>query len=139
MKQILLTTGLAFMIQAAVGAVPEYINYQARIFDATGAPMQGTYAISFAIFDATREGDLVWGPFSCDGLAGEGHADIVVVWDGWFNVILGPEDEAGRSILTAFDSQDAKPRFVEVQVEGETIWLYPGLLWNFRSRGMAAL
>jgi microcystin-dependent protein len=112
---------LSTVLQATAFAVPEYINYQARIFDATGAPMQGTYAISFAIFDATREGNMVWGPFSCDGLPGEGHADTVVVWDGWFNVILGPKDQDGDSILSAFDPQDGNPRFVEIQVQGETI------------------
>jgi len=121
MNRIWTIVVLSIVLQATAFAVPEYINYQARIFDATGAPMQGTYAISFAIFDASREGNMVWGLFSCDGLVGEGHADAVVVWDGWFNVILGPRDAAGRSLLPAFESQNGKPRFVEIQVQGETI------------------
>jgi microcystin-dependent protein len=109
------------VLQVTAFAVPEYINYQARIFDATGMPMQGTYAISFAIFDATRDGTMVWGPFSCDGLPGEGHADPVVVWDGWFNVILGPKDQGGQLITWAFKPPDGRPRFVEITVDGEVI------------------
>jgi microcystin-dependent protein len=121
MNRLWIIVLLCTVLQVTAFAVPEYINYQARIFDATGAPMQGTYAISFAIFDASREGNMVWGPFSCDGLVGEGHADAVVVWDGWFNVILGPRDAGGRSILPTFGTQDGKPRFIEIQVQGKTI------------------
>jgi hypothetical protein len=121
MNRIWITILLGAVLGTTGFAVPEHMNYQARIFDATGAPMQGTYAVSFAIFDASREGTMVWGPFSCDGLPGEGHADAAVVWDGWFNVILGPRDQADRSILSAFDPQDGKPRFIEISVQGETI------------------
>jgi len=121
MNRIWLIVLLCIVLQGTAFAVPEYINYQARLFDDGGAPMQGTYDVSFAIFDATREGTMVWGPFSCDGLAGDGHADQVVVWDGWFNVILGPKDEAGRLITIAFKPLDGKPRFIEITVSGEVI------------------
>lgn len=122
--RIVVLTGL--MLPATAYAIPEYMNYQARIFDATGQPMQGIYAMAFAIFDATGTDasateTLLWGPFVCDGLVGQGHAARVTVWDGWFNVILGPVDVASRPMTSAFAAGDELPRFIEITVEGETI------------------
>jgi microcystin-dependent protein len=121
MTRLCLAATLAILLVATAGAVPEYINYQGRLFDAGGQPIQGSKVFSFSIYDATGEGNMVWGPFVCDGEPGTGHADRIIASDGWFNVILGPADVSGRSILSAFDPQDGKPRFVEIQIEGETI------------------
>lgn len=121
MNRTLLLLLLSLAFQAPASAVPEYINYQARIFDATGVPLQGTQSVSIAIYDATRAGNLVWGPFHCDGQQGSGHAAEVAVWNGWFNIVLGPADVADRSISTAFASRDQAPRFIEIQVLGQSI------------------
>lgn len=121
MKRLFLLLVAILMLPAAAEAVPEYFNYQARIFDASGAPLQGARNLSFTIYDATQAGNIVWGPFTCDGQTGDGHADRAVVWDGWFNVIIGPRDTSGRSVLQAFLTYDANPRFIEVSVEGATI------------------
>jgi microcystin-dependent protein len=121
MNRIWIAIAIGLVLQASAGAVPEYVNYQARLFDSGGAPLQGAYAVSFSIFDATEGGSLVWGPFQCDGGSGDGHADLAVVWDGWFNVILGAKDTAGREISSAFASRDGMPRFMEMEVSGETI------------------
>ncbi len=120
-KHLFIIAALGIALQTPASAVPEYINYQARIFDATGAPLEGSKALSIAIYDATSAGNLVWGPFHCDGQQGPGHANLVSVWNGWFNIVLGPVDVADRSISTAFSHRNEAPRFIEIQVQGQPI------------------
>jgi microcystin-dependent protein len=109
------------LFPVVVPAAPEGIPYEARLFDAAGAPLEGTAAVSFVIFDATRGGNPVWGPFQCDGLPGDGHAESVTLNGGWFTVLLGPADVAGRPISSAFTTVDDSPRFVEIQLNGEIV------------------
>jgi microcystin-dependent protein len=52
-----------------------------------------------------------------DGAGGQGHGAKVPVVHGFFNVLLGQWDTAGRSLATAFDGTD---RYVEVQLGGNT-------------------
>lgn len=121
MKRCCLVIILAWSCQTSAQAIPDYISYQGRLTDATGTYLQGIHAVSFAIYDASETGTAVWGPFSCDGLSGIGHAARVVVWEGWFHVILGPADTLERPLSSAFMAHDGKPRFVEISVEGQKI------------------
>lgn len=100
-------------------AQPEYINYQGRLNDAAGQPLAtGNYNIEFRIYDdpvLSDTANLAWGPFILDGSTAAGHGPAVSVINGRFNVILGPEDTAARSILDAFEGEN---RFLELRVNG---------------------
>jgi hypothetical protein len=38
------------------------VNYQGRLADDAGTPLDGSYGMSFALYDAPTAGNLVWGP-----------------------------------------------------------------------------
>lgn len=87
----------------SAGSIPPFINYQGKLTDAEGAPLPtADYALTFRIFDAATGGTGVWGPQMFDGVTAQGHGAKVPVVQGFFNVILGPVDTSGRSILDAF-------------------------------------
>jgi hypothetical protein len=85
----------------------------------TGRPLtNGAYQLEFRIYDDATAADaanLVWGPFLLDDQLGYGHSARAILIGGRFNVILGPEDTARRSLVDAF--KDAT-RFVEIRVNG---------------------
>jgi len=83
------------------------VNYQGRLADAAGAPLSGSYAMTFALWDAPSGGSLVWGP--------ESHA-AVPVSEGLFSVGLGSLTPGG--IPTSAWSGD---RYLEITVGGETL------------------
>jgi Phage Tail Collar Domain len=101
--------------------VPDLINYQGRLTDASGTPL-GTreYSLTFNVFDAPVDGTRVWGPLVFDTNAGEspavGHRQKVPVVQGYFNVIMGGADTQGRNFLQAFSGPK---RFLEITVEGK--------------------
>jgi hypothetical protein len=83
------------------------VNYQGRLADAAGTPLSGSYAMTFALWDAPSGGNLVWGP--------ESHA-AVPVSEGLFSVGLGSLTSGG--ISTDAWSGD---RYLEIAVGGETL------------------
>jgi len=83
------------------------VNYQGRLADDAGTPLDGSYGMSFALYDAPTDGNLVWGP--------EAH-DAVPVTDGLFSVGLGSQTSGG--IPTTTWNGD---RYLEVTVGGETL------------------
>jgi hypothetical protein len=83
------------------------INYQGRLADAGGTPLSGSYAMTFALWDAPSGGNRVWGP--------ENHA-AVPVSQGLFSVGLGSLTSGG--IPTGVWSGD---RYLEIAVGGETL------------------
>ena len=83
------------------------INYQGRLADAGGNPLSGSYAMTFALWDAPTGGNRVWGP--------ENH-DAVPVSQGLFSVGLGSLTSGG--IPTSAWSGD---RYLEIGVGGETL------------------
>jgi hypothetical protein len=83
------------------------VNYQGRLADAAGAPLSGSYAMTFALWDAPSGGNLVWGP--------ESHADVPVS-EGLFNAGLGSLTSGG--IPTSAWGGD---RYLEIAVGGETL------------------
>lgn len=98
---------------------PEYINYQGLLNGADGQPLPtGSYTMEFNIYDQANLGAKQWGPFLFDGVAGDGHGPEVPVVNGRFNVIIGPLDTNGDSIINAFDTDT---RFVEITVNGAPI------------------
>jgi len=90
------------------GPTATTVNYQGRLADSGGTPLDGTYGMSFSLWDAaTTGGSLVWGP--------EGHA-AVPVSDGLFSVGLGSQTSGG--IPTNAWNGD---RYLEVTVGGEAL------------------
>ncbi len=90
------------------GPTATTVNYQGRLADSGGTPLDGTYGMSFSLWDAaTTGGSLVWGP--------EGHA-AVPVSEGLFSVGLGSQTSGG--ILASAWNGD---RYLEVTVGGETL------------------
>jgi len=83
------------------------VNYQGRLADSGGTPLDGTYGMTFALYDASTGGSLVWGP--------ESHA-AVPVSEGLFSVGLGSQTSGG--ILASAWNGD---RYLEVTVGGETL------------------
>ena len=83
------------------------VNYQGRLADNLGTPLDGSYGMSFALYDAATDGNLVWGP--------EVH-DAVPVSDGLFSVGLGSRTTGG--IPTTTWNGD---RYLEITVGGETL------------------
>jgi hypothetical protein len=83
------------------------INYQGRLADSGGVPLNGNYGMSFALYDGDTEGALLWGP--------ENHP-AVPVSDGLFSVQLGEQTSGG--IPTSVLSGDI---WLEITVAGETL------------------
>ena len=108
-----LTLLIAALAPARAGS-PEYINYQGLLNGADGQPLPTTnYVMEFNIYDQANGGAKQWGPFLFDGGAGNGHGPLVPVANGRFNVIIGPKDTTGASIVNAFNNTN---RFVEIKV-----------------------
>jgi hypothetical protein len=92
---------------AAPGPSATTVNYQGRLADPSGNPKNGTFGMTFALYDASTGGSLVWGP--------ESHA-AVPVSDGLFSVGLGSQTSGGIP-TTAWNGD----RYLEVTVGGETL------------------
>jgi hypothetical protein len=96
-----------FAATNAPGPSATTVNYQGRLADNLGTPLDGSYGMSFALYDAASAGNLVWGP--------EVH-DAVPVSDGLFSVGLGSRTAGG--IPTTTWNGD---RYLEITVGGETL------------------
>jgi microcystin-dependent protein len=66
-------------ISISDAAVPHLINYQGKLTDSGGNPLNGTYSITFRIYDAETAGNLLWE---------ETQANLMIN-KGVFNVLLG--------------------------------------------------
>ncbi len=84
-------------------AVPHLINYQGRLTDTSGVPLNGSYSITFRIYDAETTGTMLW----------EETQASVVVQKGIFSVLLGSVTNLGL----AFDI----PYFLEIKVGTEVM------------------
>ena len=94
-------------LASAPGPSATTVNYQGRLADSGGSPLDGTYGMTFALYDASSSGNLVWGP--------ESHA-AVPVSEGLFSVGLGSQTSGG--IPTSVWNGD---RYLEIAVGGETL------------------
>ncbi len=92
---------------AAPGPSATTVNYQGRLADNAGIPLDGTYGMSFSLWDAATDGNVVWGP--------ESHT-AVPVNGGLFSVGLGSNTQGG--IPTTTWNGD---RYLEITVGGETL------------------
>lgn len=106
-----LLTGLFFVFALhftyytlhSYAAVPHLINYQGRLTDSTGTPLNGSYALTFRIYDSETAGGMLWE---------ETHTGVVIQ-KGIFSVLLG----SVTNLNLAFD----KPYFLEIKVGSEVM------------------
>ncbi len=97
-------------------AVPTLINYQGQLVDSNSDILpNGEYTLAFSVYDSKEStGLLTWGPQTLSG---------VKTSNGFFNVNLGPADDAGVAIAAAFMSKPGtwEPgRFLEVTIAGSS-------------------
>jgi hypothetical protein len=95
---------IALFLSAATlahAAVPHLLNYQGKLTDEDGKPLDGAYAITFRIYDAEAGGTLLW----------QETQPGIAVQKGLFSVLLG----SITSLNLAFD----KPYYLEIQVANE--------------------
>ena len=115
----MLNSGTHCLVPCALAQfVPVLINYQGQLQDSTGSPLPTSdNSLSFRMWDSPVNGSKVWGPQVFDGQTGkQGHGGMVPVVRGYFNVILGPNDETDQSIVNAFEGTN---RFVQIDVVGQ--------------------
>jgi hypothetical protein len=100
-KQVLFSTVVLFslFIALAFGQVPQLINYQGMLTNASGSPITGTQSILFSIYGAATGGTALWS-----------ETQSVSVQAGSFNVLLGSVTSIP---LTIFDAAD---RYLAIQV-----------------------
>jgi len=91
----------------APGPSATTVNYQGRLADPAGNPLDGNYGMTFSLWDSASGGTLVWGP--------ENHT-AVPVSGGLFSVGLGSQTPGGIP-TTVWDDD----RYLEIAVGGETL------------------
>ncbi len=80
---------LLFTSVTASAQVPKLIRYQGTLVDANNVPLEGTYALTFRVYDAASVGSVLWSETQ----------SAVPVSRGVFNVLLGQV----TSLTLAFD------------------------------------
>lgn len=115
-------------------SVPQLVNYQGKLTDAQGEPLPtAEYTLSFAIYSVSvepvegegepveGEGEPVEGePVVTDTLVwGPQTFDSVPVMRGYFNVILGPQDDTLRDLAAVF--ANTPELYLEISVNGDAI------------------
>lgn len=88
----------------ASAAIPTQTNYQGKLLDSSGTPRNGSYSITFSIWDASSGGTQLWTETQ----------GSVSVSNGAFSVRLG---SANALTSTVFDGDT---RYLQVQIGGET-------------------
>jgi hypothetical protein len=83
------------------------INYQGRLANSSGIPINDTMTLQFAFYDSNVDGELLWGP--------ETHPNVPVS-DGLFSVALGGQTSGG--VPTDVLVGDI---WLEITVDGETL------------------
>lgn len=91
-------------ITLAYAAIPHLINYQGRITDKNGIPLDGAYNLTFRIYDAETAGTLLWE---------ETHSGAVIQ-KGIFSVLLG-------SVVSLDNLVFDKQYWLEIKVNNEVM------------------
>jgi hypothetical protein len=81
------------------------MNYQGRLTDQEGRPLDDTLLLAFAIYDDSTSGSLIWT---------EAH-DSVIVTEGLFTVLLGSANPLSDTMFAD------TVRWLQITIEGEPI------------------
>lgn len=109
-------TGLFNQIHAQ--SVPELFNFQGAIANIPEVEPDSEVEMEIRLWDSQAEGEVVWGPQVFDGVVETGHGAKVKLVNGRFNLIIGPEDIAGRKLSDAFGVDEV---FLSLIVEGSVM------------------
>jgi len=93
---------LLILMSVSVWAVPTSMNYQGKLTDKDGKPLNGSYNMTFYLFTLPSGGSAIWT---------ENHPSVQVT-DGIYNV------ELGGLTLDLFENNEL---YLEVEVGGETL------------------
>jgi hypothetical protein len=105
--KIMVLIGLLASVAPGLAALPTTINYQGKLTKADGTPMDtGPILLKAIVYDTAVDGTRIWGP--------QTFTNVPVV-AGCFNVIIGPTDDSGASLMNAFSGGR---RYLEVSVAG---------------------
>ncbi|MDT8287252.1 MAG: hypothetical protein RQ748_09100 [Elusimicrobiales bacterium] len=96
---LLTAAALSSLLSLPAYAAPMMINYQGRLIDTAGNPLEGTQSILFSVYDAPANGSLVWS---------ETHS--VTPDNGIFNVAIGSFTALPASVFSSDD------RYLEVKI-----------------------
>jgi len=100
--RIILCVVLLVFALSLLAEVPQLINYQGKILDDNGLPINGVLNISFKIYDTEVNGTVLWN-----------ETQNVTVIEGVFNVLLGSVETFSNTLFN-----DAE-RYLAIQIEGE--------------------
>jgi hypothetical protein len=95
----------AMLAPAATAGVPQMINYQGRLTDSAGDPLDTTVSMMFTIYDDSTGGNPIWT---------ESHS-AVDVDEGIFSVVMGATLPIDDSVFAGGQC------WLEIEVEGEAI------------------
>lgn len=101
---LILTTVLFLSVICGLSyaAVPRLINYQGKLTDTSGVPLNGSYAITFRLYDALSGGNMLWE-----------ETQQVVIDKGIVGILLG----SVVNLNLAFDI----PYYLEIKVGTEVM------------------
>ena len=100
---IVIIIALAVMKPAAMAAIPDIISYQGELKDGDGNPVNGTFAVTFTIYDALAGGTALWM-----------ETQNVAFSNGLFTIRLG-EDGINNPIALDFSQQ----YWLGISIDGE--------------------
>lgn len=92
----------------SVAGVPQLVNYQGRLTNATGKPVDTVKAMTFEFYDAEEAGALL-GSFS--------ETQNIAVTNGVFNLLIGSATVGGVP-LSVFQGENV---YLSVKVEGQQL------------------
>ncbi|MBN1823671.1 MAG: hypothetical protein JW803_05065 [Endomicrobiales bacterium] len=117
-KRILIASLFLFAVSLSFAVMPRQMNYQGKLTDDTGAPLNGTYNFTFTLYDAS-------------GSTWTETQNGITVENGLYNVQLGSVNNALADL--PFNTT----YFLEIKVESETLSPRQMLTvspYSFRSR-----
>lgn len=96
---------LILVFGASCGLLSPEFSFQGRLTDAGGTPLNGSYSITFKLFDASTGGAEIYS-----------ETESVTVTDGLFETSIGP-----TSSLGALDPEDlTQPLYLELTIDDGT-------------------
>ncbi len=92
---------LLLLAPLTASAVPTTLHHQGRLFDAVGAPLDGTHSLAFALYDVNSGGTAAWS-----------ETQDVDFTDGYFDATLGSTSAVDGDLL------DGSSMWLGIAVDG---------------------
>ena len=95
----------------AAGEVPKLINYQGKLTDAEGTPVDGSFLMTFRLYGVETGGEPLWA-----------EEQTVIVTNGIYSVVLG------STVALPLDIFDQDMLFLELSIENPDSGVYETLM-----------